>query len=770
MYNFFNNKTLSAMLIASVALTTVACAEDTAPVEETTSETSSTSSPSTKPGPTDTAAPKKNSEPRAHMKSTPKHPANESDSPVNTHLSANSSSAGSASDPVNPLTSFPLNHDSTLFPSTSGTLPLIAGTGNADPNSSDSRDSSYTAKFDVSSRGSSPSADQHVESDNVESDLSDIVDALIDATENDEDFYTPVPKVSTEKDAKDVLSEWEVTKEEAEQSANEATEKLNEATQCLKEKEQVYQDAVKRRDAAKVAFKVAQKRHDDLAKASESQANTRVAEMQSELVRAKKELSHAKQHEASAQSALVKAQQDIVQVRKDKTRVQSKLDAIDAGIASLDRRIEANEARKAELENSTVSDVRDDFSADEYQMLVSQAVIEMINEYRVENGASPLRTHDVYNHSAQSWSDQMAKDGEGEPAYSFGDAFRHSPGTWGASSENIAGNFTAGKQDMTRADWAALPGELFTQWRDSVGHNENMLRSTSQGVGVGVTVDDAGRVWATTQFFVEDTEFASGARMDMDKATSHALNSGEDFYVAQGAKDVLGVQWQAPKGTKGAEVNYQHLQGGRKSQDALVEGLERGVDSRVQVNTVPVSGADRDRVDAEVADIDEAVVGFASQRHDAVSQRSVVEGELEQVQRAEALAEKRVDEAETDVAESQKAVKEAERAVVQASAVPVEVDASVPGEAVVARDEAKVAWDVAEQEVVVAQQGVDEAQSVVSEALVQKSQADEVLQEVLDKEPVVESGVDDEVDAEDDVVSFDDRFDFPQASSVRERG
>lgn len=760
MYNFFSNKTLSAMLIASVALTTVACAEDTAPVDETLSEapTSSSSSTITKHAPSHTGTSEKDNEPRAHSRTqdNTKGRTDGVDPSANTHLSKNSLPSGPVSYPANTTVELPLNRDSALFPSTPETLPLIAGPGNAASNSSDSRDPSYTAKFDVSSRDAAPVADQNIEPDDAEDSLSDIVDALIDATENEKDFFAPVPKVSTEKDAKDVLSEWQSTKDKAEQSANEAEEKLNEATQRLKEKEQVYQDAVKRRDAAKVAFKVAQKRHDDLAKASESQANTRVAEMQSELVRAKQELSHAKQHEASAQSALVKAQQDIVQVRKDKTRVQSKLDAIDAGIASLDRRIEANEARKAELENSTVSNVRDDFSADEYQMLVSQAVIEMINEYRVENGASPLRTHDVYNHSAQSWSDQMAKDGEGEPAYSFGDAFRHSPGTWGASSENIAGNFTAGKQDMTRADWAALPGELFTQWRDSVGHNENMLRSTSQGVGVGVTVDDAGRVWATTQFFVEDTEFASGARMDMDKATSHALNSGEDFYVAQGAKDVLGVQWQAPKGTNGAEVNYQHLQGGRKSQDALVEGLERGVDSRVQVNTVPVSGADRDRVDAEVADIDEAVAGFASQRHDAVSQRSVVEGELEQVQRAEALAEKRVDEAETDVAESQKAVKEAERAVVQASAVPVEVDASVPDEAVVARDEAKVAWDVAEQEVVVAQQGVDEAQSVVSEALVQKSQADEVLQEVLNKEPVVESGVDDEVDAEDGVVSFDD--------------
>lgn len=759
MYNFFNNKSLSAMLIASVALTTVACAEDNTSTDETVSETSTSSTSSThaKPAPSDTDIREKSREPREQSQDVQETPVNENGSTSNTHLSATKiSSDSTALSPVGSTHDFAsLNSDAAVLPSTPGSLPLISGSVNTVASSSDSRDSSYTAKFDVSSRDAVPSVDQHVESDTIETNLSDIVDALIEATENEENFYVPVPEVSTEKDAKDVLSDWQSTKDKAEQSANEAEAKLNEVTQQLREQEQNYQDAVQRRDAAKVAFEVAQKRHDDLAKSHQSQANTRVAEMQSELAHAKQELTQAQQREASAQFTLTKAQQDIVQVRKDKARVQSKLDAIDAGIASLDKRIEANESKKAELENSTTSNVRDDFTTDEYQMLVSQAIIEMINEYRVENGASPLRTHDVYNHSAQAWSDQMAKDGEGEPAYSFGNAFRHSPGTWGASAENIAGNFTVAKQDMARDDWAALPGELFTQWRDSTGHNENMLRSTVQGVGVGVTVDDAGRVWATTQFFVEDTEFASGARMDMDKATSHALNSGKDFYVAQGAKDVLGIQWQAPKGTNGAEVNYQYLQGGRKSQDALVEGLERGVDSRVQVSTVPVSGADRERVDAEVADIDEAVVGLASQRRDAVSQRSVVEGELEQVQRAEALAEKRVDEAESDVAESQKAVEEAERAVVQASAVPVEVNAEVPAEAVVARDEAKAAWDAAEQEVVVAQQGVDAAQSVVSEALVQKSQADEVLQEVLAQEPVVESGEDVDV-VEDAVVSFDD--------------
>lgn len=760
MYNFFNNKSLSALLIASVALTTVACAEDNASTNETVSETSTspTSSVHAKPAPSDTSTPEKSREPHAHPQDVQETLINENTSSSNTHLSATKPSSDStALSPVGSTHDFAsLNSDSTVLPSTPGTLPLIAGPGNTASVSSDSRDSSYTTKFDVSSRDAVPSVDQHVESDTVETNLSDIVDALIEATENEENFYVPVPEVSTKKDAKDVLSEWKSTKDKAEQSAHEAEEKLDAATQQLREQEQNYQDAVQRRDAAKVAFEVAQKRHDDLAKSHQSQANTRVAEMQSELTRAKQELAQAQQREASAQSTLTKAQQDIVQVRKDKARVQSKLDAIDAGIASLDKRIEANEAKKAELENSTTSNVRDDFTTDEYQMLVSQAIIEMINEYRVENGASPLRTHDVYNHSAQAWSDQMAKDGEGEPAYSFGNAFRHSPGTWGASAENIAGNFTAAKQNMTRDDWAALPAELFDQWRDSTGHNENMLRSTVQGVGVGVTVDDAGRVWATTQFFVEDTEFASGARMDMDKATSHALNSGKDFYVAQGAKDVLGIQWQAPKGTNGAEVNYQYLQGGRKSQDALVEGLERGVDSRVQVSTVPVSGADRERVDAEVADIDEAVAGLASQRRDAVSQRGVVESELEQVQRAEALAEKRVDKAESDVAESQKAVEEAEHAVVQASEAPVEVSAEVPVESVVARDEAKAAWDAAEQEVVVAQQGVNAAQSVVSEALVQKSQADEVLQEVLAQEPVVESGVDVENAVEDGVVSFDD--------------
>mgnify|MGYP002711908977 FL=1 len=776
MYNLLNNKTISAALIASVALTTVACGNDkentASPAHEsslTTAVESFSTTPTTSkkenekkdnfPAPTRNriSAPSENSV-VAPVISTDVN--NVEPSTVQTNLPvagfSPSTNLSSAQENLPEPNGYFVNETAT--PASS--LPLLMAR-NEGSNFAVSHNESYTEKDvevnpkNVRVEKDAPNSQEEVTGEEI---LDNIAESFDSASDVEDNVYIPVPQINDESDFDNVLADWKRSKENAAKNVEDANEALENATRVLDEKETVYQEKVKQRDKAKTSYEVAKKRYEDILEAANSQANTRVAQRHSDLERAQQELDRAKRAESDANTRLIEAKKDAAQIRKDKAQLLTKLEAIDTGIASLDKRIEANEAKKNTLTERKAQTIRDDFTADEYQTLVSQAVIEMINAYRVENGAVPLRTHDVYNYSAQAWSEQMAKDGASEPAYQFGSAFRHSPDSWGSSSENIAGTFSAPKQDMSRENWAALPVELFEMWRDSEGHNENMLRSTSQGVGVGVVVDNAGRVWATTQFFTEDTQFTSGARMDSDKATQHALASGEDFYVSQGAMDILGVDWSAPKGTKGADVNYQYIKDGRGSQEAKLRGLERGVDSKVRVSSAPVSESERVRIDAEVADIDVANAELETKRQDALSQREGVMQEVEQMDRAAKLADSRVKQAESDVAEAAGDVEAAVSEVRRVESEPVQVEEpEVPASYVEAREDAKQAWDAAEVEVADAWQDVEVAQQEVSDALMQKTQADAEFDAVMEQAPVDEvAGEDGAGSVEEDVVSFDD--------------
>lgn len=213
--------------------------------------------------------------------------------------------------------------------------------------------------------------------------------------------------------------------------------------------------------------------------------------------------------------------------------------------------------------------------------LAAQAIEEMINEYREANGLHPLVTHKLYDEQALAWSRQMIADQDdphwGKPQYDSKGAmvapgsFRHSDmRKWGHSGENI---IVQGYYADTDAEWKRVAEELFTGWRNSPVHNENLLRADAQGMGLGLVRDEDGNVWGTTMFFIDAIPVnVVGERgekwLSADDVTKSAKKSDAPFYVPEGARARLGVGAVAdPKDTKGYAVSYDLVEGSGK--DAL---------------------------------------------------------------------------------------------------------------------------------------------------------------------------------------------------------
>ena len=129
--------------------------------------------------------------------------------------------------------------------------------------------------------------------------------------------------------------------------------------------------------------------------------------------------------------------------------------------------------------------------------------LELINDYRDQNGLGPLELSDALNQAAAWKSAHMATNDyfahdDALINRSFVDRLRdcgYTANTWLA--ENIAaGNDTA--------------AEAFLQWRDSAGHNANMLNPNMVAIGVARVFNENstyGWYW-TTEFGGENDGFS----------------------------------------------------------------------------------------------------------------------------------------------------------------------------------------------------------------------------------------------------------------------
>lgn len=119
------------------------------------------------------------------------------------------------------------------------------------------------------------------------------------------------------------------------------------------------------------------------------------------------------------------------------------------------------------------------------------AFLELINDYRAENDAEPLTATKTLNVASYGHSKDMADndyfDHESQDGRQPEDRMEEAGYDGSTTGENIAAGYPTAE-------------EVFEVWRESEGHNENMLDEDFAAIGIGLADNDDseyGEYWTT---------------------------------------------------------------------------------------------------------------------------------------------------------------------------------------------------------------------------------------------------------------------------------
>ena len=419
-------------------------------------------------------------------------------------------------------------------------------------------------------------------------------------------------------------------------------------------------------------------------------ARADVEKRKAELDSAEEVLKEAERELVAKQEALTAAEEDTAALAEDVTFAEETAAAAgqtaeDAAAVKADKQQAADSAQAKLADAQAREAAGTDYTQEDWERLVADAVVEITNEYRQRHGMHPLVSHDVFNDNARNWSGVMSADMQ----RGGNDYFRHAEfEDYGHSGENIAYNWL-GWPDVSpatadRAQWAELPEALFTQWRNSTkGHNEGMLDSSQTGIGVGVRVAPNSQAFATMQFYrlsYPTTSYTFGP----DGGSQKANASGVPYYVSTDARETL----RTPDLTvdlgdrKRANPNYDGLKRDeiRAIQTRVTRRLGVAVShdyaTELSADEVELSAAQTDLAAAEQRDADAqdaleqatGVLEDAERRlRSAVDWQQRLEGERDELARAEEKARGAKDAAEAELAWAKAADQDALAAAVEAA-------------------------------------------------------------------------------------------------------
>ncbi|WP_294153629.1 CAP domain-containing protein [uncultured Clostridium sp.] len=140
-------------------------------------------------------------------------------------------------------------------------------------------------------------------------------------------------------------------------------------------------------------------------------------------------------------------------------------------------------------------------SKEEFTQIVCSKMHELVNNHRKANGVKELKIDSNLDKSAYLKSKHMvdnnyfAHDYNGQ---SFSDLIYSLSGEK-INGENIAQNYLS-SNSYTKVNAEDLAQRLFIQWKNSAGHNENMLREKFTSFGFGCDIASNGYIYATQHF------------------------------------------------------------------------------------------------------------------------------------------------------------------------------------------------------------------------------------------------------------------------------
>lgn len=135
-----------------------------------------------------------------------------------------------------------------------------------------------------------------------------------------------------------------------------------------------------------------------------------------------------------------------------------------------------------------------------FKQAVLNKMVALVNDHRAANGKKPYSVANRLVNSANIWSKHMADNGVFDHVVNGKDVQATFPELGPISSENIAMTGLIVTGDMEQ-DAINLANQLFTMWKNSAGHNANMLSSLMTQFGFGfhaVQIDGNNyQIWAT---------------------------------------------------------------------------------------------------------------------------------------------------------------------------------------------------------------------------------------------------------------------------------
>lgn len=467
---------------------------------------------------------------------------------------------------------------------------------------------------------------------------------------------------------------------------------FDDASASLQQAEREAKAAEAQRDSANAAVRNAEAAVEEaeaaLTAAEAELARADVEKRKAELDSAEEVLKEAERELVAKQEQLAAAEEDTAALAEDVTFAEETAAAANetataAAAVNADMQ-QAADSAQAKLADAQAREAAGaDYTQEDWERLVADAIVEITNEYRERHGMHPLVTHDVFNDNARDWSGVMSADMQrGDDDY-----FRHAAfEDYGHSGENIAYNWL-GWPDVSpatadRTQWAELPEALFTQWRNSTsGHNEGMLDSSQTGIGVGVRVASNGQAFATMQFYklsYPTTSYTFGP----DGGSQKANASGVPYYVSTGAREAL----RTPELTvdlgdrRRANPSYDGLKRDEiraipaRTTSRLGVAVSHDYAAELSINEAGVSTAqlDLDAAEQQDAAAQEALAQAAGALEDAerrlrsaVDWQQRLEGERDALARAEGEAADAKDAAEAELAWAQAADQDALAAAVE---------------------------------------------------------------------------------------------------------
>jgi uncharacterized protein YkwD/uncharacterized protein YraI len=180
----------------------------------------------------------------------------------------------------------------------------------------------------------------------------------------------------------------------------------------------------------------------------------------------------------------------------------------------------------------------------------------LINDYRTQNGLSPLQISQTLGAAAATHSDHMAATSYFDHTMSDGTSVVQNIRNHGYTGETYGENIAAGTES---ADYA------FSTFQGSAAHNQNMLQASYQSIGIARAYDAAsGYGWYWTTIFGGPLDFPAdicGQPSNQLLASASTAEAADDLNLRSGPGTGYAILTEVPEGsdlsvTGAAEAGY----------------------------------------------------------------------------------------------------------------------------------------------------------------------------------------------------------------------